>query len=612
MHQDDQRNFLLAMVLIIGFMFTYQVFVAGPQSAKRQAAIEAQVASQAQTTATPTAPSETIAPVALLSTAEAAISASAPGERVEIDGARLSGSLRVKGARLDDVVLKDHFLTTAREEPLRLLRPNNARSAFYGAWLWWGEDALLTPIAADWEVIADIEHGAVLRYESNGVRIDRTITLDENYLFTYSDTLTNTSSAPKNVSALGYVRRFGDWEQFIKDTDPGARKNSGIGLRGIVGTLNGKREARNYANLQKGKDLKGADENGEIESANGGWVGFTDKYWMAGLIPDQSRPFVVSEQYTEAGARPMLEVQARSNAMTIPAGGSIVVDNHLFAGAIELTVLRDYQARYNIPSLDDAVDWGYIFFLTKPFFGVLVWLKGLLGSFGWAILGFTVLVKMVLFPLYNMSYKSMAKLKLLAEPMKEVRERFASDPKRQQQEIMALYKRENANPISGCLPLIATIPVFYALFHILSVTIEMRHTGFWFLTDLSAPDPTAILNLGGLIPIAAADLKAIPLIGIVLGIGFLPVLYGITMWAIQVLSPPPPDPTQRQIMMFLPLIFTFVMSTFAAGLLLYWVWNNILQFCQQYIIMRRNGVEIGFEKYFLKLKSFFSSNSKPE
>ena len=213
-----------------------------------------------------------------------------------------------------------------------------------------------------------------------------------------------------------------------------------------------------------------------------------------------------------------------------------------------------------------------------------------------SILALTVIVRIPLVPLYNQSYKSMAKMKKLTEPMKEIQERFAADPQRRQQEIMKLYQREKANPIAGCIPILLTIPVFFALYKVLFVTIEMRHASFWFIDDLSAPDPTAIGNLFGLLPWAAADVKAIPIIGLIIGIGILPILYGVTMAAIQALSPPPTDPTQKMIMRFLPLIFMFVFGGFAAGLVLYWVWSNTLSLIQQYFIMRRNGVETELDK----------------
>jgi YidC/Oxa1 family membrane protein insertase len=277
------------------------------------------------------------------------------------------------------------------------------------------------------------------------------------------------------------------------------------------------------------------------------------------------------------------------------------MSNAIFAGAKEYEVVNAYKAA-GIPRFDDSIDWGNIlYYITRPFFALLNWLKTQIGSFGLAILALTLLIKVPLIPLYNQSYKSMAKMKKLAEPMKEIQERFKGDPQRRQQEIMKLYQREKANPLAGCVPILLTIPIFFALYKTLYVTIEMRHTPFLFLQDLSAPDPTALANLFGLLPIAAADIKAIPILGLIIGIGILPILYGVTMAGIQALSPPPPDPTQRTIMMALPFVFMFVFGGFASGLVLYWVWSNILSLIQQYYIMRRNGVETELDKLIRRL-----------
>jgi YidC/Oxa1 family membrane protein insertase len=296
-----------------------------------------------------------------------------------------------------------------------------------------------------------------------------------------------------------------------------------------------------------------------------------------------------------------MEIKTTATQLIIAPGETQTSTNQIFVGAKEYNVVREYKTA-GIPRFDDSIDWGNIlYYITRPFFALLNWLKTQIGSFGLAILALTLLIKIPLIPLYNASYKSMAKMKKLSEPMKEIQERFKEDPQRRQQEVMKLYQREKANPLAGCIPILFTIPVFFALYKTLYVTIEMRHTPFLFLNDLSAPDPTAIGNLFGLLPWAASDVKAIPILGIVIGIGILPILYGVTMAAIQALSPPPPDPTQRTIMMALPFVFMFVFGSFAAGLVLYWVWSNILSLLQQYYIMRRNGVETQLDKLIGKL-----------
>jgi YidC/Oxa1 family membrane protein insertase len=415
-------------------------------------------------------------------------------------------------------------------------------------------------------------------------------------MFTYSDRVTNTGSEVRTLSPLGSIRRHGAWKDFLEATDPGSSRTGGMAHQGFIGVFDGKLTWRNYKNLDKNKGIKDADDQGTRRASDGGWIGFTDKYWMTTLIPEQRYEFAGRFQRLSRETGPVLQLTAAGAGRTLQPGETITVSNRIFSGAKEKAVLDVYE-QADVPRFDDAIDWGNIlYYVTKPLFALLSWLEGKVGTFGWAILALTVIVRIPLVPLYNQSYKSMAKMKKLTEPMKEIQERFAADPQRRQQEIMKLYQREKANPIAGCIPILLTIPVFFALYKVLFVTIEMRHASFWFIDDLSAPDPTAIGNLFGLLPWAAADVKAIPIIGLIIGIGILPILYGVTMAAIQALSPPPTDPTQKMIMRFLPLIFMFVFGGFAAGLVLYWVWSNTLSLIQQYFIMRRNGVETELDK----------------
>jgi YidC/Oxa1 family membrane protein insertase len=290
----------------------------------------------------------------------------------------------------------------------------------------------------------------------------------------------------------------------------------------------------------------------------------------------------------------------------IAPGQSITKTSRIFAGAKRVSVLDRYENKEGVPAFTDAVDWSWLFFITKPFFFLLMLLQSWVGYFAVAILLLTVVVKTVFFPLqYNM-YKSMSKMRLLQPEMKSIQERFAADPQRMRQEQAKLFQREKVNPVAGCLPLIPTMFVFYALFHVLNVTIEMRHTPFvgW-IRDMSAADPTSIFNLFGLIP---WEPRSIPFIGGLLGIGVWPILYGFTMVALQSLSAPPQDPMQRAIMRWIPLVFTVLFAGFAAGLVIYYVWSNIISIIQQYIIMRRTGVETEFDKF---IKKRFGGEKKP-
>ncbi len=614
MDPQDQRNFIIAMALMIVFVFGYQAFVLDP-AAERAAEQREAAAAEAGITETvdPALPATDVVAETTPSVPESIEAALTGTERVSFDMSRVDGSFLLKTAEIDDLNLKDHYKTVEREEELRLMRPRTTlegkTSGYSATWNWSVlNDAdpqnptyfqVLRPEdswAASTDAITNGE-SVTLSFERGGLAIQRVISIDENYMFTFQDTITNNSARDFTLSPNGYVRRYGAWKDFLEETDPGSSRKMGLAHQGLIGVFDNSLTLRNYKNLAKNKGIKDADQTGFRAAEDGGWIGLTDMYWMAALIPEQGRTWRSRVEQKEN----LLELVVDAQDVQIPAGQSVTITNQIFAGAKEYNVVRGYKAD-GVPRFDDSIDWGNIlYYITRPFFALLNWLKTQIGSFGWAILALTVIVRAPLIPLYNQSYKSMAKMKKLAEPMKEIQERFKADPQRRQQEVMKLYQREKANPLAGCVPILFTIPVFFALYKTLYVTIEMRHTAFWFIGDLSAPDPTAIGNLFGLLPWAAADVKAIPLLGFVIGIGILPILYGVTMAAIQALSPPPPDPTQRTIMMALPFVFMFVFGGFAAGLVLYWVWSNLLSLFQQYFIMRRNGVETQFDKLIKRL-----------
>lgn len=594
MDPQDQRNFIIAMALMIVFVFGYQFFVLEPQA---QRANEAREAAQAEAGVETPVLGETAEPLApVIKTVDEALTETS---RVTFDATRVDGSINLTGAVIDDLNLKDHFRTVEKTEELRLLRPANAPSGYTAGWNWFEGRNAIAGYGDAWSASETTfgDNGATtLTLEKDGFRFERTISVDENYMFTFTDSITNLGSEARSLIPIGTVRRYGDWKEFVDATDPGSSRKTGFAHQGLMGSFDNALTWRNYNNLFKGRGIK-KSEDGIRVAEKGGWLGLTDMYWMAALVPEQGDGFRARVRNLENH----LEVLVQATAMELAPGETKTMANRIFAGAKEYDVVNAYQED-GLPRFGDAIDWGNIlYYLTKPLFWVLNWLQGILGSFGYAILGLVVLVKLPLVPLYNQSYKSMAKMKKLAEPMKEISERFKADPQRRQQEVMKLYQREKANPLAGCVPILLTIPIFIALYKTLYVTIEMRHTEFWFLNDLSAPDPTAIGNLFGLLPWAAADVKAIPILGFVIGIGILPILYGVTMAGIQALSPPPPDPTQRTIMMALPFVFMFVFGGFAAGLVLYWVWSNILSLCQQYFIMRRNGVETELDKLIKRL-----------
>ena len=617
MDPQDQRNFIIAMALMIVFVFGYQAFVLDPAAERANAAREAAAAEAAEAgptdrvdATTPGADSVDVAGTAAPAVPESIEDALTSADRIAFDMNRVDGSILLKTSEIDDLNLKDHYKTVAREEELRLLRPRTTlegkTSGYSATWNW---SVLNEGNAEYYNVLRDQDAWAAstdeigagetvtLNFERGGIALQRVISIDENYLFSFQDTITNNSARAFTLSPNGHVRRYGAWKDFLEETDPGSSRKMGLAHQGLIGVFDNRLTMRNYKNLSKNKGIKDADGVGFRSAEEGGWIGLTDMYWMAALIPEQGRSFRAKVEQKEN----LLELVVDAQDVQVAPGETVTITNQIFAGAKEYNVVREYKDG-GVPRFDDSIDWGNIlYYITRPFFALLNWLKTQIGSFGWAILALTMIVRAPLIPLYNQSYKSMAKMKKLAEPMKEIQERFKADPQRRQQEVMKLYQREKANPLAGCIPILFTIPVFFALYKTLYVTIEMRHTAFWFIGDLSAPDPTAIGNLFGLLPWAAADVKAIPLLGFVIGIGILPILYGVTMAAIQALSPPPPDPTQRTIMMALPFVFMFVFGGFAAGLVLYWVWSNFLSLFQQYFIMRRNGVETQFDKLIKRL-----------
>jgi YidC/Oxa1 family membrane protein insertase len=600
MEKQDQRNFLIAMALMVAFVFGYQKVFMEPAQ-KRFEAQQAAITADEQTGVSVNELSNVPA-IAATKTVEEAISG--PG-RVKFDGESVDGSIRLAGSRIDDLSLRKHFLTVEKNQEIRLFRPEASEYGYFATYYWADGTSLVAGRNSPW-VQVGLGHLTTtspikLRLETPGLTIDRTVSVDENYMFSFEDTLTNTGDAERTVRAIGSVERHGDFKGFLELTDPGSAAAGGLAHMGLMGVVDGELRLKKYKPLLALKNIDGETDEGTFPSTQGGWWGLTDKYWLGALVPQQDRPFngIVNKK-SIATAGP-LEVRTESEAFILAPGASQTAQNRIFAGAKRFEVLQDYQNEDGIPRMVDAIDWGWAFFLTKPFFYALEYLAGALGSFGWAILAFTVLIKLPLVPLFNQSYKSMAKMKKLQEPMKELNERFAADPQRKQQEIMKLYKQEGANPIGGCVPILFTIPIFYALYKTLFVTLEMRHTPFLFLKDLSAPDPTAIGNLFGLLPWAASDIKAIPVIGLVIGIGILPLLYGVTMAALQSLSPAPTDKTQKMVIQAMPIVFTFVFGGFAAGLVMYWVWSNILSFAQQYFIIRRNGVDTELGKTISRL-----------
>jgi YidC/Oxa1 family membrane protein insertase len=383
-------------------------------------------------------------------------------------------------------------------------------------------------------------------------------------MFTVSQTVENSSSAPVALFPYGLVSRTG--------TPPVA--GTYILHEGPIGVFNGTLDDDvKYSSLKAGEP--------RVYATTGGWMGFTDKYWLVSLIPDQQESAKARFSRTDRDHTEIYQVDYTGSEHMVPAGGSISSSDRLFAGAKEVHLLDRYESELGIPKFDRAIDFGWFYFLTKPIFLTLDVLYHWVGNFGIAIMLLTVIIKAIFFPLANKSYRAMSKMKVLQPEMQKLRERFGDDKARLNQEMMALYKRVGANPMAGCLPIVIQIPVFFSLYKVLYVTIEMRHAPFYgWIHDLSAPDPTSFINLFGLLPFHAPAIAF-------LTIGAWPLIMGVTMFLQQKLNPQPADPIQAKMFMILPVVFTYMLSQFAAGLVIYWAWNNLLSIAQQWVIMRR-------------------------
>jgi YidC/Oxa1 family membrane protein insertase len=396
-------------------------------------------------------------------------------------------------------------------------------------------------------------------------------------MFTVTQAVENTTGAEARLAPYGIVARHGL---------PDDLQNFFILHEGVVRKVDGQLDEISYDNVTELDFVERERALAEVVPVEGnGWIGFTDKYWMTTLIPGDGQPFTSVTRYVASAD--IYQTEARLPVVSVAPGGSGQVTTQLFAGAKEWETIRDYQNEGGIARFIDSIDWGWFYFLTKPMFWLLHNLNILIGNMGLAIIALTFIVKAVLFPLAYKSYASMARMRELQPEMEKIKERAGDDRQKMQQLMMELYKKEKVNPASGCLPILLQIPIFFSLYKVIFVTLELRHAPFFgWLQDLSTPDPSSIINLFGLLPYDAPDPNSILAL---IFIGVLPILLGISMWLQQKLNPQPTDPTQAAIFAWLPWVFMFMLGGFASGLLIYWIANNMITFAQQYIIMKRHG-----------------------
>ena len=591
----DNKNALIAIALSLVILLGWQYFVAEPaleDAARKLDAQNAQQAIDSNGGLTPSAPvanggTDAVAPSVSdgfsnqLNTAIGDLQGLQSREdslkkdaRISFENELVKGSIRLKGARIDDLTLRNYQETVDKNSPLiKLLSPAQTAQPWFVDFGWTANDqGLKLPNAqSEWQVVGNRkltpQTPVSLKWDNGeGLIFHRTIQLDDAYLFKIIDDVENTTENGLQLYPYGIVARHG------------TPQTAGFYLlhEGLIGVLDEELHEIDYSDLQDDKINRFEDTKG--------WLGITDKYWAVTMMPEAQESFTGIFRSFSTRTDYNYQSEYLAEPVTIPANGKATHNNRIFAGAKASTLIDSYEVNENIDRFDLLIDWGWFYFLTKPMFGLLHWLFSIFGNFGIAILITTVLVKIVFFPLANKSYKSMAQMKKIAPEMTKMRERYKDDRAKQQQEMMALYKKHKVNPAAGCWPMLIQIPVFFSLYKVLFVTLEMRHAPFFgWIQDLAAPDPTSLFNLFGIFPYAPPAF---------LMIGIWPILMGVSMFIQMRLNPPPPDKTQQIIFDFMPLFFTFLLATFPAGLLIYWTWNNVLSILQQAIIMKRQGVKI--------------------
>jgi YidC/Oxa1 family membrane protein insertase len=603
----EHKNTILAVVLSILVVVTWQYFIGYPQMQKEreQAALKQQEQSQvqpgatqssaAQPGATPQAPGVPGVPTAAVPSAQAQAASRevvvGSTARVAINTPRLGGSIDLKGGRIDDLTLTQYRDTIdPTSPPIVLFSPSGAPDAYYADFGWVpaaGTSAVVPGADTVWTQQGSgalgIDHPITLVYDNGaGLVFTRIIAVDDHYLFTVKDQVANKGGSPVTLFPYALISRHGTpvvQGYYILHE----------GLIGVMGSQGEQTET--YKKME--------DKKSESWEATDAWLGFTDKYWAAALLPDSDAKITARFSSGEAEGIKTYQTDYLAQPQTIAPGATGAVNARLFAGAKEVSVVGinflgdidgGYNAALHLNHFDLLIDWGWFYFITKPMFLAIDYFFHVVGNFGIAILIVTVLVKILFFPLANKSYASMAKMKAVQPQLAMIKERFGADKAKQQQAMMELYKKEKINPIAGCLPIAIQIPVFFSLYKVLFITIEMRHAPFYgWIHDLSAPDPTNIFTLGGLIPF---DPTLLPLVGGFLHLGFWPAIMGVTMWVQMKLNPAPPDPTQQMIFNWMPIIFTFMLAKFPAGLVIYWAWNNSLSVTQQSVIMHKHGAKI--------------------
>lgn len=577
----DQKNLILAAVLSFLVIGLWEMFIIAPQreEMQRQAEIQAQIAQEQQIDGVPVPATDgglAGEVVALLKRDDAL----AKTERVMIDAPRVDGSISLTGGRIDDLSLKDYNVTIEDGSPeVTLLSPRESGDAYYALFGWAGGANMPGP-QTEWTLvegdIVDLGKPITLEWRNDSGQVfTQRHEIDENFLFTVTQTVTNTAEDAIRLSPYGVIARHGE----------PATEGFYLLHEGAIGGFDGVTHSIDYDDFQDFEiNVAEGAQVQKFEATDNGWLGITDKYWMTALVPEANKSFTGAFKLAGKPGAPVFSADVRLPIVSVAPGATETAVIHLFAGAKQADVLSMYQETLKAESFYDAIDWGWFFFLTKPFFWILNTIYKLVGNFGVAIILLTVLVKTLMFPLAYKSYVSMGRMKKLQPQTEKLREKHKDDPQAMQRAMIELYRKEKVNPASGCLPILLQIPVFFALYKVLFVTIEMRHAPFFgWIQDLAAPDPTSIFTGFGLF-----DWN----LPVFLMIGIWPIIMGITMWLQMQLNPAPPDPIQKKIFAWMPVLFTFLLGSFPAGLVIYWTANNILTIIQQSTIMKSQGAKI--------------------
>ncbi|MBI1494360.1 membrane protein insertase YidC [Halocynthiibacter styelae] len=582
--EDQNKNLILAIALSAIVMLSWSYFFPAEPVVTDPNAVEVTEAVDLTGTGTVAAESGQVAPAA-----EVAAAPVEEAPRIDIQTARVSGSLSLRGGRIDDLRLNDYRETQAEEsEVVTLLSPDGSDAPYYAqhGWRPLQGGSLAPENVPGPATVWGLENGEVLTPETpvtliwdNGVGqvFRRTISVDEDYMFTIRQSVTNNGEAAATLAPYGLIARHGE---------PQNLKGFFILHEGAIRNADGILTETDYDDITSLDHIAAEGSRAEVTQVESdGWIGFTDHYWMTTLIPGEGQSFAAKERYIDG--REIYIAETLLPTVSVAAGSEAVIETRLFAGAKEWETIRNYQKDEGVTDFLESIDWGWFSFFTKPIFWLLHTLNGMIGNMGWAIIALTIVIKAIVLPLAYKSYVSMARMKEIQPEMEKLKERCGDDRQKMQQEMMKLYKEKKVNPAAGCLPILVQIPIFFSLYKVIFVTLELRHAAWigW-IRDLSAPDPSSIFNFFGIFPWAAPTPES--LFALVF-IGVMPIALGISMWLQQKLNPAPTDPTQQMIFAWMPWVFMFMLGGFASGLVLYWIANNTITFIQQYAIMRSHG-----------------------